>query len=796
MHSPASSPARRLFLALALLASAALALPALVHAQTRYSVTFMGTNFNFGSVAYGMNASGAVVGIDFTTTGIRPFIYANGAVSVLPSLQLGADVPSGINAAGTVVGTSRSASAARGFVVTNGVVTDLGADVIPVAISDDGFIAGTTGGRGFIRSPAGVVTLFGPTGAGEGAVVNGISPSGGIVVGSARTAGVTRAFRYANGVLTDLTFVPGESSSAAYGINAAGVIVGSSTAAGSTRAVVFSNGTGTVIPTPPGNSVAYGINAAGAVVGDYSGTGRAGPFLYTPAAGFVDLTPLVLNAAAAGFSTLSNTNSQTVRAINDAGQILGTAVLPMTGSNTGYRLDPVAGPAVAPAITTHPAAQTVAAGGTATFSVVATGSPTPSYEWRFNTTPIAGATAQTYSLAAVTAANAGSYTVRVFNTAGTVTSNAATLTVTAAPPPPVAGRLINLSILTSLAGASDSFTMGYVVGGRDTSGTKPLVIRAAGPALTALGVGGALADPKLELFVGSTKSGENDNWGGSATLLAAMNAVGAFPFTPTGAPSLDAAVAVSVAAGDNSVKVMPVGNLSGAVIAEIYDATPTANFTATTPRLINVSVLKKHRHEPDRGLRHRRRHDPAHRADPRHRAGARYIRPHRVRRRPAARALQFRLRENRRERQLGRHRRAHRRVCAGHLRAAPCLARCRARRDAPARQLHRPGQRRRRHDGHGPRRDLRAAVRRGSERLKTKKPDAFVGVFCWRDISRREVKRAQTFGPPCARLRARRRRPFSRMKPGRVGLVIPALHAFHRRDVHRRRASISTSGRT
>ncbi len=590
MHSLASSssPVRRRFLALALLASAALALPALVHAQTRYSVTFMGTNFNFGSVAYGMNASGAVVGIDFTLTGARPFIYANGAASIQPSLQLGTDIPYGINASGAVVGTSHgpNSTTTRGFLVTNGAVTDLGADMNPVAIGDDGFIAGTTGSRGFIRSPAGVVTLFGPTGAGDVTVVNGISPTGGIVVGSTRAAGVTRAFRYANGVLTDLTLVPGESSSAALGINAAGVIVGSSSAAGSSRAVIFSNGTGTVIPTPPGSSVAYGINSAGAVVGDYSG-GR--PFLYTAAAGFVDLTPLVLNAAAAGFTLFANGIIQNVRAINDAGQILGTTVLPMTGSNTGYRLDPVAGPAVAPTITTHPAAQTVAAGGTATFSVVATGSPAPSYEWRFNTTPIAGATAQTYSITGVTAANAGSYTVRVFNTAGTVTSNAATLTVTAAPPP-VAARLVNLSILTSLAGTNDSFTMGYVVGGANTSGAKPLVIRAAGPSLTPLGVGGALADPQLTLFAGPTQNGANDNWGGGAPLLAAMTGVGAFPFAS--ATSLDAAVATNVAAGDNSVRVAPVGNLSGAVIAEIYDATPDANFTAATPRLVNVSVLK------------------------------------------------------------------------------------------------------------------------------------------------------------------------------------------------------------
>ncbi len=152
------------------------------------------------------------------------------------------------------------------------------------------------------------------------------------------------------------------------------------------------------------------------------------------------------------------------------------------------------------------------------------------------------------------------------------------------------GRLINLSIVTSLAGAADSFTMGYVVGGTGTTGTKPLVIRAAGPSLTPLGVGGALADPQLTLFAGATQNGANDNWGGGATLLAAMNAVGAFAFT--GPASRDAAVATSVSAGDNSVKVSPVGNLSGAVIAEIYDATPAASFAATTPRLINVSVLK------------------------------------------------------------------------------------------------------------------------------------------------------------------------------------------------------------
>lgn len=152
-------------------------------------------------------------------------------------------------------------------------------------------------------------------------------------------------------------------------------------------------------------------------------------------------------------------------------------------------------------------------------------------------------------------------------------------------------RLINLSILTSIPTSGESFTMGYVVGGAGTSGPKPLVIRAAGPSLGALGVGGTLDDPKLELFAGSIKSGENDNWGGGADVSAAMAAVGAFAFSPP--TSRDAAVFTSIVGGPgNSVQVSANGNGTGTVIAEIYDASPPGSFRASTPRLINVSVRK------------------------------------------------------------------------------------------------------------------------------------------------------------------------------------------------------------
>ena len=164
----------------------------------------------------------------------------------------------------------------------------------------------------------------------------------------------------------------------------------------------------------------------------------------------------------------------------------------------------------------------------------------------------------------------------------------------AEPSSPIAAgqsRIINLSILTPLSSPNDSFRMGFVVGGSNTSGSKPLVIRAAGPSLSAFLSSGMLNDSKLEVYTGPTKSSENDNWGGSPVLAASMAAVGAFPYAS--AASLDAALSMTTAPGDHSVLVSAGGESSGLVLAEVYDASPQATVSATTPRLINVSVLKE-----------------------------------------------------------------------------------------------------------------------------------------------------------------------------------------------------------
>lgn len=253
----------------------------------------------------------------------------------------------------------------------------------------------------------------------------------------------------------------------------------------------------------------------------------------------------------------------------------------------------------APSIVTPPTAQTANIGGSASFTVVAGGTPAPTYQWTRNGTPlgngptatgasVAGATTATLTLTGISTADAGNYAVTVTNSAGVASSSAAVLAVNDVPTAP--SRIINLSILTTIGSAGDNFTMGYVVGGAGTSGAKPLVIRAVGPSLGALGVPGTLADPKLELFAGSTRTTENDNWGGSAAVAGAMAGVGAFPFTS--GTSLDAAVLGSITTRDNSVKVSAANTGTGTVIAEVYDATPAGSFTGLTPRLLNVSVLK------------------------------------------------------------------------------------------------------------------------------------------------------------------------------------------------------------
>ncbi len=90
------------------------------------------------------------------------------------------------------------------------------------------------------------------------------------------------------------------------------------------------------------------------------------------------------------------------------------------------------GPLVSPpTIDAQPAGGTVVAGSDFTFTVSATGAST--FVWRKNGNPISGATTASYRLSDVKINDAGTYSVVVANSAGSLTSDGAELVVTPAP---------------------------------------------------------------------------------------------------------------------------------------------------------------------------------------------------------------------------------------------------------------------------------------------------------------------------------------------------------------------------
>lgn len=83
----------------------------------------------------------------------------------------------------------------------------------------------------------------------------------------------------------------------------------------------------------------------------------------------------------------------------------------------------------APTITLDPVTQTVTEGDDVTLSANATGSPTPTWSWTKNGSPISGATSSSLTLTSVTEADEGSYVATATNSEGSDSSTAAVLTV-------------------------------------------------------------------------------------------------------------------------------------------------------------------------------------------------------------------------------------------------------------------------------------------------------------------------------------------------------------------------------
>ena len=150
------------------------------------------------------------------------------------------------------------------------------------------------------------------------------------------------------------------------------------------------------------------------------------------------------NVASIGVDAFSGaTGVQTVRFESVNGPTIGTDAFSNTGTPGFYRRTggtnwpgSIGGYPIsvisAPSITSQPTDVTVDIGASATLSVVANADTVfgASYQWFKGSDPVAGATSSSLHFNAVAAADAGAYTVKVTDWAGTVTSAPATLAYT------------------------------------------------------------------------------------------------------------------------------------------------------------------------------------------------------------------------------------------------------------------------------------------------------------------------------------------------------------------------------
>jgi probable HAF family extracellular repeat protein len=459
-----------------------------------YAIVDLGTLGGVGSEGLGLNASGQVVGISATKLGAyHPFLYSGGVMTDLGVLTGGSSgEASSINDAGQITGWGDTGkgdvfgnAVYHAFLYSGGTMTDIGVlssdqNTNAYSINDSGSIVGlsftnTLSGNTsnpFLYTAPGNISLL-PHLNGVFGQANDINNEGeatgwgftGNTDASPQQYGIYHAVYYSpQGEILDLGTLAGEESSIGLGINAQGVVVGYSynpTSPINLACVWPLTGPAIGLGVLPGGSTseALSINSYDQIVGsgdvgvDQSDNSVYHAFLYSDGAMY-DLSNLTVNASGWG-STFAT-------GINDAGQIVGYGNSP-SGQTHAFLLTAV----TPPAVVTPPGNQTVTAGGTATFSVNATGLPAPTVQWQFsndggktwnNVTGgnYSGATSATLTASNTTTGMSG-YEFRAVSTnySGSVPSGAAVLVVNAGPPI-ITGQPASLEVLT---GASAMFTV-------------------------------------------------------------------------------------------------------------------------------------------------------------------------------------------------------------------------------------------------------------------------------------------------------------------------------------------------
>jgi YVTN family beta-propeller protein len=265
------------------------------------------------------------------------------------------------------------------------------------------------------------------------------------------------------------------------------------------------------------------------------------------------------------------------------------------------------GSTVGPSFSMQPVSQRMNLGTPIVMNAIAGSASSTTYLWLKDGVPFsngAGITGSTTPTLFITRgaslADTGVYSCVATNSAGGTSSSQVALSVANDPSP---GRIKNLSSRASVAGANAILISGFVVRG---VGSKSLILRGAGPALTNVGVAGILPNPALSLYDGASPANlvtEDSGWqnppmvpiGPWAGLVSPFDStasdfaqVGAFGF---GSGSNDSAIGIALPAGAYTCQLagattsQNLGTTTGVALAEIYDAdtgTPGAD-------LVNIS---------------------------------------------------------------------------------------------------------------------------------------------------------------------------------------------------------------
>jgi hypothetical protein len=214
-----------------------------------------------------------------------------------------------------------------------------------------------------------------------------------------------------------------------------------------------------------------------------------------------------------------------------------------------------------PSITAQPSSKSVLTGQTATFSVAATGTATLTYQWSMSGVAISGATSATYTTPATTSADNGAqFTVTVTNAAGSVTSNPATLTVSAATAILNASQS-SLSFSSVNIGSSKSLPVTFTNNGNSNVTISNVSLSGAGYAASGVQTGQILAPGQV----------------------GTMNVT----FTPATAGSLPGSVTVTSNASNSPATV----SLSGTGVQAVTHSV-TLSWTASTSAVTGYNVYR------------------------------------------------------------------------------------------------------------------------------------------------------------------------------------------------------------